>query len=125
MSPANPWLDFLTPEDAIPAADELNRELESWCSTSPPDDAEQSTSTAQSGSRLYGFGILPLVPNITVEVVLESIKQVQSLPHLRGVVLGTKGIGKGLDDPAMDPIWEALAASGLVVFVVRSFKSSS
>lgn len=45
------------------------------------------------------------------------MKQVAALPHLRGVIMGTKGIGSGLDDPAMDPVWEAIEKSGLVVFL--------
>lgn len=32
--------------------------------------------------------------------------------------MGTRGVGKGLDDEAMEPIWKALADAGLVVFVV-------
>ena len=31
--------------------------------------------------------------------------------------MGTRGIGHGLDDEALDPVWEALAREGLVVFV--------
>lgn len=49
--------------------------------------------------------------------MLEAIEQIKGLSHLRGVVMGTRGVGKGLDDEAMEPIWKALADSGLVVFV--------
>jgi predicted TIM-barrel fold metal-dependent hydrolase len=31
--------------------------------------------------------------------------------------MGTKGVGRGLDDEALDPVWEALEKEGLVVFV--------
>lgn len=31
--------------------------------------------------------------------------------------MGTKGIGKGLDDNALDPVWDAIQAAGLVVFI--------
>ncbi len=31
--------------------------------------------------------------------------------------MGTKGIGKGLDDEALDPVWQAIEAAGLVVFL--------
>jgi hypothetical protein len=31
--------------------------------------------------------------------------------------MGTRGIGKGLDDPALDPVWDAIEKVGLVVFL--------
>lgn len=31
--------------------------------------------------------------------------------------MGTKGIGKGLDDNDLEPVWEALAREKLVVFL--------
>lgn len=31
--------------------------------------------------------------------------------------MGTKGIGKGLDDDALDPVWKAIEAAGLLVFL--------
>lgn len=31
--------------------------------------------------------------------------------------MGTKGIGNGLDDPALDPVWEAIEIAGLIVFL--------
>lgn len=31
--------------------------------------------------------------------------------------MGTRGIGNGLDDEALEPIWEAIAKAGLVVFL--------
>lgn len=45
------------------------------------------------------------------------MQQVASLPHLKGVIMGTRGIGKGLDDEALDPVWAALEKAGLVVFL--------
>lgn len=38
--------------------------------------------------------------------------------------MGTKGVGKGLDDDEMDPIWEALDKAGLVSFVVSLASAS-
>ncbi|RXW17860.1 hypothetical protein EST38_g8000 [Candolleomyces aberdarensis] len=110
VSTANPWLDFLPPPDAQKLALELNEDLEEYCSTSP------KLANAQI-PRLYGFGLLPLVPNVSVESVLASVNQVSQLPHLRGVIMGTRGVGKGLDDPALDPVWSAIEKAGLVVFV--------
>ena len=31
--------------------------------------------------------------------------------------MGTRGIGKGLDDHALDPVWAAIEEAGLVVFL--------
>lgn len=118
VSLANPWLDFLTPEEAIPAAKELNADIDVYCATYTSTIAAESTSfAALTEKRLFAFGSLPLVPGVEISEVIASIKQIQSLPHLRGVVMGTKGLGKGLDDPAMEPVWAALAAADLTVFV--------
>lgn len=55
--------------------------------------------------------------NVTVPTILETIRQISSLPHLRGVIIGTRGLGKGLDDEQLTPIWEAIEKAGLVVFL--------
>jgi aminocarboxymuconate-semialdehyde decarboxylase len=109
-SSANPWLDFLPASTARSLASELNDDLEQYCSTSPI-IAESRV------KRLYGFGLLPLVPEVTISSLLETVQQISSLPHLKGVIMGTRGIGKGLDDDALDPVWEAIEKAGLVVFL--------
>jgi predicted TIM-barrel fold metal-dependent hydrolase len=116
VSLANPWLDFLEPDEAVKAAHDLNLDIQNYCETYTP--SNDSSFDAQTSNRLFAFGSLPLVPGIETEKVLDAIKQVGELSYLRGVVMGTKGIGKGLDDPDMEPIYEALASAGLVVFVV-------
>ncbi|KAF5387636.1 hypothetical protein D9615_000571 [Tricholomella constricta] len=110
VSTANPWLDFLPASQAHTLAAELNEDLEEYCSTSPN---VQDVPIR----RLYGFGLLPLVPEITTASLLDTVKQVSKLPHLRGLIMGTRGVGKGLDDMALDPIWAAIEAAGLVVFI--------
>lgn len=109
-STANPWLDFLPPSQAQKLAENLNEDLEDYCSTSPvvPD---------LSIKRLYGFGLLPLVPDITTPALLDAVRQISELPHLRGLIMGTRGVGNGLDDEALDPVWAAIEAAGLVVFI--------
>lgn len=67
--------------------------------------------------RLYGLGLLPLVPGITIDAIVEAVNQIAAAPHLKGLIMGTKGIGKGLDDEALDPVWQAIEAAGLVVFL--------
>ncbi|KDR83926.1 hypothetical protein GALMADRAFT_150970 [Galerina marginata CBS 339.88] len=110
VSTANPWLDFLPASQAHTLASELNNDLEQYCSTSPP-------VTSHKIKRLYGFGLLPLVPEITTSALLDVVHQIGSLPHLRGLIMGTRGIGKGLDDEALDPVWAAIEKAGLVVFL--------
>ncbi|KAJ3576190.1 hypothetical protein NP233_g589 [Leucocoprinus birnbaumii] len=112
VSSANPWLDFLPASQAHTLASELNTDLEEYCSTSP-----LLASNDTQLKRLYGFGLLPLVPSISTTALLEIVNQISSLPHLKGLIMGTKGIGKGLDDPALDPVWGAIEKAGLVVFL--------
>lgn len=112
VSSANPWLDFLPASTAHTLASELNNDLEEYCSTGP------SLSAADTATkRLYGFGLLPLVPEVPVSSVLDTVDQIAKLNHLKGVILGTHGIGKGLDDDALQPVWSAIEQAGLVVFL--------
>ena len=101
LSLANPWLDWLPSSTAANTAREINDDLERQCS--------------QHEGRLYAFGTLPLsapVPEIEAEIV-----RLASLKHTRGVILGTSGLGKGLDDPALDPIYSALRTHSLPIFL--------
>ena len=91
-------------------ATELNTDLENYCSTGP-------TVSELSLKRLYGFGLLPLVPDVGIDAILETVKQISEAPHLKGLIMGTRGIGNGLDDDALDPVWAAIEAAGLVVFL--------
>jgi aminocarboxymuconate-semialdehyde decarboxylase len=110
QSSANPWLDFLPADAAYTMANELNDDLEQYCSTSP-------SISGTTIRRLYGFGLLPLVPEVTVSSLLETIQQISSLPHLKGIIMGTRGVGKGLDDDTLNPVWEAIEKAGLVIFL--------
>ncbi|KAH9998264.1 hypothetical protein BJV77DRAFT_1058720 [Russula vinacea] len=95
VSSANPWLDFLPFPEAQELAQQLNADLESYCSGGP------SVASAVGLKRLYGFGLLPLVPGAPAEALSEA--------H--------SGVGEGLDDPALEPLWASLAETGLVVFL--------
>ncbi|TDL29213.1 amidohydrolase 2 [Rickenella mellea] len=110
VSSANPWLDFLPASTAQTLAHDLNEDLESYCSTSP-------SISGSTMKRLFGFGLLPLVPDVSTQSLLDAVAQISSLSHIKGIIMGTKGVGKGLDDDALEPVWEALAKSGLVVFL--------
>ncbi|KAL6869404.1 hypothetical protein ACO1O0_000729 [Amphichorda felina] len=101
VSLANPWLDFLEPSESGPMAKSVNEEFSSMC--------------AQHPRRLFFFATLPLTAPL--ETILASISHVKDLKYCRGVILGTSGLGKGLDDPDLVPIFEALAAANLTIFL--------
>ncbi|KAI1101989.1 hypothetical protein F4804DRAFT_281553 [Jackrogersella minutella] len=101
ISLANPWLDFLAPEDAGETAKSINQEFSDMCAEAP--------------GRLFFFATLPLTA--PPDTLLAAVGHVRSLKHCRGVILGTTGLGKGLDDPALVAVLRAVAASKLAVFL--------
>ncbi|MCJ1258448.1 hypothetical protein MMC24_006281 [Lignoscripta atroalba] len=103
ISLANPWLDFLDPQQAAKVARSVNDEMEAIC-------AEE-----ENQGRLYAFGTLPL--SAPIAGIVAEVKRLGTLPHIKGIILGTTGLGSGLDDPALDPVWEALEESQFLVFV--------
>jgi aminocarboxymuconate-semialdehyde decarboxylase len=111
-SSANPWLDFLPFPEAQVLAQQLNADLESYCATAP------FVETAVEIKRLYGFGLLPIVLGAPPHSLPEAVSHLATQhPHIRGVILGTRGTGSGLDDPTLEPLWDALSETGLVVFL--------
>lgn len=101
ISLANPWLDFLEPSEAGGFAKSVNEEFSAMCA-------------AHSG-RFFFFGTLPLTAALLV--IQDAITHLTTLKYCRGVILGTSGLGKGLDDPALLPIFTALAEAGLTIFL--------
>ncbi|KAL8693230.1 MAG: hypothetical protein Q9218_001903 [Villophora microphyllina] len=101
LSLANPWLDFLAPDLAPSWARTVNEELESI--------------TCKHPGRIYFFGTLPL--SAPVPDIVEAIVSLTSLSHCRGIILGTSGLGSGLDDPSLNPIWAALQRASLLIFI--------
>ncbi|KAK8088737.1 Amidohydrolase [Apiospora hydei] len=95
ISLANPWLDFVAEAEAAETARSVNREFESMCLEHP--------------GRLF-FATLPL--SAPAEELLAAIEF-----HCRGVILGTSGLGKGLDDKRLIPVFKALAKNGLMIFL--------
>lgn len=128
---------FRTLEHACMVAVRLNAELDEYCSAPVPQN--NLGFVPEVSQRFLAFGVLPLVPVLPtsptkvasnddeddpesraeaiVSAVLDAIVHITDLKHLRGVIIGTKGLGKGLDDPRLAPIWEALDESGLIVFI--------
>lgn len=101
ISLANPWLDWLPPATAAQTAAAINDEVNQQCQTYP--------------SRLFFFATLPL--SAPAPQILAEISVLKSLSHCRGVILGTTGLGIGLDDPALLPIFNALAEAKLPIFL--------
>jgi aminocarboxymuconate-semialdehyde decarboxylase len=64
--------------------------------------------------RLFGFAALP---TLDADGCVKEINRLGSLPHMRGIIMGTSGLGKGLDDPRLQPMWAAIEANDLMVFL--------
>jgi predicted TIM-barrel fold metal-dependent hydrolase len=101
LSLGNPWLDFLPSDTAGKVAQEVNNSTNELCAIYP--------------GRLYFFAALPL--SAPVSVILVEISRLKSLPYARGIVLGTNGMGPGLDDVNLVPIYKALAEASLPIFL--------
>jgi len=65
--------------------------------------------------RLLGLASLPLASTQSAIRELERIEG--SHKHIRGVILGTNGRGKGLDDEEMVPIWTKLHEMKFTTFI--------
>jgi predicted TIM-barrel fold metal-dependent hydrolase len=111
ISLANPWLDFLDPSAAPKIARTVNDDLESSCANFN----QSSLSTSQPDQKLYAFGTLPL--SAPPAAVIAEISRLKSLSHIKGIIMGTTGLGAGLDDPALDPIYSALESNSTLVFL--------
>jgi len=69
---------------------------------------------AQGQGRLYGLGTLPLQhPDIAVRELERGVREF----GLKGVSVSTNVAGRELADPSFDPVWEAAAGLGAVVFI--------
>ena len=79
----------MEPCEAIPLEAQLNDDLVAWCAT--------------GDGRFSGFGVPPLGD---VDECVRELARISKLELIRGVIMSTKGFGKNLDNPALDPIWE-------------------
>ncbi|OJD17886.1 hypothetical protein AJ78_02058 [Emergomyces pasteurianus Ep9510] len=120
ISLANPWLDFLPAQHAAHWAEQINNDLERICAEQR-EKASRSSSTGEimplnEYRSLFAFGALPLSAPST-DIIANEISRLKTLKYLRGVIMGTSGLGKGLDDPALDPIWAALESTETLLFL--------
>ncbi|OKL60060.1 hypothetical protein UA08_04736 [Talaromyces atroroseus] len=102
LSMGNPWLDFLEPSMAGETAVSMNNAMNTLCE--------------KYKQRLYFFAMLPL-SRLDESTILVQVQNITMLPQARGVVIGTNGLGDGLDDPRLLPVWRALAEADLPVFI--------
>lgn len=107
VSLANPWLDFLPPTTALSTAQQINNDLSTACVT--------QNSKNDPSARLFAFASLPL--SAAPDEITSEIHRLKALPPIKGVILGTTGLGSGLDDPKMHPIWSALESSQTMIFL--------
>ncbi|MCJ1250835.1 hypothetical protein MMC30_008063 [Trapelia coarctata] len=101
VSLANPWLDFLPPSTAAQTAREINDDMHALCAAHP--------------GKLYLFGTLPL--SAPLPAIVAEIHRLETLTLCKGIILGTTGLGAGLDDPALDPVYKAAESTGTLLFI--------
>lgn len=99
VSLGNPWLDPLPGSESIAWARLINAELAGL---------ERST-----GGRVHALGILPNAHPADAAAVA---REVAATRGLYGLVSGCRICGRRLDDPALEPVWTALAETGLPIF---------
>ncbi|KAL4988530.1 hypothetical protein BDW68DRAFT_158886 [Aspergillus falconensis] len=116
ISLANPWLDFVEPAEAQMWAERINDDLEKTCAAVNNAADPGNTLALNQKETLFAMGALPLSAP-TSEPVVAEIKRLKTLEHLRGVIMGTSGLGKGLDDPRLDPVWQALQETDTLMFL--------
>ncbi|KAF2113098.1 hypothetical protein BDV96DRAFT_614007 [Lophiotrema nucula] len=103
LSLGNPQLDFLeNGDEAVHVAKRINSELQDLCSQYP--------------ARLFFLGCLPTTASLPA--IHSCIQHLQTLPLHRGVVMGYRGFGNGLDDPSILPLFHTLADQKLPVLPV-------
>ncbi|KAL4887414.1 hypothetical protein BJY04DRAFT_2126 [Aspergillus karnatakaensis] len=116
ISLANPWLDFLEPSEAQLWSERINDDLEKTCAEVNNTADPGKILSLEQKETLFAFGALPLSAPSS-DIVVNEIKRLKTLPHLRGVIMGTSGLGKGLDDATLDSVWSALQDTETLMFL--------
>jgi len=63
------------------------------------------------------FLVLGTVPLQAPALAVEELRRAMALPHVKGVMIGTNVAGRNLDDPGLEPFWEAAASLGAFILV--------
>lgn len=116
VSLGNPWLDFLSEADGGgKMAALLNEDLESLCDKSNNEYRQGNYNKDNGYLKLFGFGVLPT--GTSAEICLQEVERISKLDHIKGVIMGTNGLGKGLDDERLEPLFAKLAEKKLMIFL--------
>jgi len=99
ISLGNPWVDFLDGEEAVSWAHRLNDEVEQACAAEP---------------RFLGLGVVPFH---SVEAACAAVRQIEELPHVRGIIMGTRPGQRQLDDDALESFWAVAEEKHLPIFI--------
>jgi len=100
VSVGNPWLD---PFDGS-GSPELARRI----------NAELAVVGRETGGRIVAMGVLP--SNDVADAVRVAL-EVADTEGLHGLITGPRICGRTLDDDSLEPLWSALAARGLPLFI--------
>lgn len=109
-----------------------NEDLEEWCrpSKSELDNVGNPSGVFSAGdarsnfkpalppsSRIRSFGILPFSQGVPSSELVSSLEKIAKSTFLKGAIIGTRGKGKGLDDPDLDPVWECAEKNDQPLFL--------
>jgi aminocarboxymuconate-semialdehyde decarboxylase len=99
ISVGNPWVDFLNGDEARSWATRINEEIERECA---------------AGNRFVGLGVVPFH---SMAAACRVVQQIEQLPHVRGVIMGTRPGMRHLDDRALEPFWTLAEEAQLPIFI--------
>jgi aminocarboxymuconate-semialdehyde decarboxylase len=77
---------------------------------------------ANSNGRLLGLGTLPIR---NLDACMKQVEQIAQSPNLKGFILGTHGLGKGLDDERLLPLYQSCAEKKLLLFIHPHYGKSA
>ena len=63
------------------------------------------------------FLVLGTLPLQDAPAAIRELERIMRHPRVRGVILGTNVRGQNLDNPALEPFWEAAAALGAFILI--------
>jgi hypothetical protein len=52
-----------------------------------------------------------------MEEIVSEISRLKTLKYCRGVVMGTSGVGEGLDDVKLEEVWKSLEEKEMMLFL--------
>ncbi len=96
----NPWLDPISARESVELARAINEEFDSL--------------GRRTGGRVHALAVLP---SGDIEAAIREVNWIAAQPCLHGVISGTRPCKRMIDDPELEPLWGALEAAGLVLFL--------